>query len=454
MAVVSGGADGRERRALEMLHGGSPVVATSTPGEFVVASQSGRGLYRVSGIGVPDGFESCTCADFEERLAPCKHILAARHWLVAAEKPLEEKAPLPPIPPVRNRPINWSVYDKAQTEEFHLVHVLLRELTASLPEPAPNPKGGRPAVPLREQAFSAIQKCYAGFSFRRSQGLRAEATAKGQLSRTPYWAVGSRFLCRPDVTADLHRLLAQSALPLMAVERACAVDSTGMRTTRFNYYRKEKYDPQRQNIWLKMHALVGVETHVIPVIEVTEGSGADSPMFPVLLEKATKAGFHFEEVYADKAYNGRANYTASAELGIEPFIPFKSNATGKSLGSSAYHRMYLFYRYHREKFDAHYGQRAQVEATFGALKAKLGEGVASRTISSQINEILCAAIAYNLTILVRQMFERGLLPDFLQVDRKGLAIASGRAGSTVSETPVPVSKPASAVSKPPTLGEV
>jgi catalase (peroxidase I) len=59
------------------------------------------------------------------------------------------------------------------------------------------------------------------------------------------------------MTQELRLLLAQSAIPLIAVEKACAVDSTGLRTTRFNYYRKEKYEPQRETIWPKMHGLAG-----------------------------------------------------------------------------------------------------------------------------------------------------------------------------------------------------
>lgn len=404
----------RQARALEMLRGGMRVMETSTPGEYVVASQAGTGLYRVSGIGIPNALEACTCHDFENRLAPCKHIWAVKYWIEAARAPPEQADPFPRIRSTR-KGINRAAYTKAQTEEYGLFNVLLRELTASLAEPERDPRvGGRPAVPRRERAFCAIQKCYSGFSFRRSQGFRAEAVAHHQLTRTPYWAVGSRFLCEPDVTESLHTLLAQSAIPLMALETKCAIDSTGLRTTRFHYYRKEKYDPQRENVWLKLHALVGVETHAIPVIEVTEGTANDSPMFPILLKKAAAAGFRFDEVYADKAYNGRPNFQAAAELGIEPYIPFKSNATGQSKGSPMYHKMYLFFRYHRDQFDAHYRQRVQAESSFGAFKQKIGETVASRTMASQVNEILSRAIAYNLTILIRQMFERSLLPDFLR----------------------------------------
>jgi hypothetical protein len=461
MAAFSATPNSRRVKALEMLRSGKAVAETSTPGEFIVASQDGNGLYRVTGVGIPEGFEACTCEDFSERLARCKHIWAVVYWLEAARAPPSVKDPFPPTPPERRRPISWTVYNKAQTEEYRLLHVLLRELSASISEPVPNPKGGRPAVPLRDQAFSAIQKCYSGFGYRRSQGWRAEAAARGQLSRTSYWGVGSRFLCRPEMTPELHMLLAQSALPLIAVENACAIDSTGLRTTRFHYYRKEKYEPQRENVWLKMHALVGVETHAIPVLEVTEGSAGDSPMFPVLLQKAVDAGFRFEEVYADKAYNGRPNFEAAAELGMEPYIPFKSNATGHAKGSAIYHKMYLYFRYHRDEYDQHYGQRAQVESTFGAFKQKLGETVVSRTVASQVNEILCSAIAYNLTILIRQMFQRGLLPDFLQprpktrespVPAPAVVSLAPALGFGAAEEPS-VAKPTLAVAKP-ALSEV
>ena len=125
-------------------------------------------------------------------------------------------------------------------------------------------------------------------------------------------------------------MLARSAIPLIGLEDRCAIDSTGLRTTRFNYYRQEKYNPSRENAWLKMHALVGVKTHVIPVLEVTSGTVSDSPQFPVLLKRAIANGFHFKEVYADKGYQARDNFNAADQLEIVPFIPFKRNQTGKA----------------------------------------------------------------------------------------------------------------------------
>jgi hypothetical protein len=203
------------------------------------------------------------------------------------------------------------------------------------------------------------------------------------------------------------------------LEDRAAVDSTGLRTTRFNYYRKEKYDPLRENDWRKLSAIVGVRTHGILALEVTEGSANDSPQFPTLLRRGAEIGFRFKEVYADKAYQARENFRVAAEFDAIPFIPFKSNQTGQSRGAPLYHKMFLFFQMNREEFDRHYGQRAQVECAFGAFKQKFSETLVSKTFTSQVNETLCLAIAHNITVLIHQMFEAKLMPNFLRPPPEG-----------------------------------
>jgi DDE family transposase/SWIM zinc finger len=416
MAETSGFVGSREARALDMLRGGVRVAETSTAGEYVVASQSGKGLYRVGGIGIEGALETCTCPDFEERLARCKHIYLVLHWLTSTGT---QAGSLYPSTSTRKKPINTALYNEAQNEEYRLVHTLLRGLVKAVPEPTRDPhRAGRPPIPIWDQVFCAVQRSYYGFSLRRSQGFRSEAAAKGLLSATPYWAVASRFLFRQDATPILNDLLAASATPLMGIEETAVIDSTGLRTTRFHNYRKEKYEPARENDWRKMHALVCANSHAIAVLEVTDGSANDSPMFPILLDRAHEYGFRFKDVLADRAYQGRANFNAAARLHILPFIPYKRNQTGMSKGSPMYHKMFLFFQYHREEFEARYRQRAQVESTFGGFKQKFGETLVSRNFTAQVNEVLCKAIAHNLTILVRQMFETGLLPDFLRSEGK------------------------------------
>lgn len=316
-------------------------------------------------------------------------------------------------------------------EEIRLLPTLLRELCSGVPEEERDPhKAGRPPIPLRDQVYCTIQKVHLGFSARRSSGHRHAAAAAGHIAAAPYFDVSSKVLCREETTPVLMDLLARSALPFRGIESRCAIDSTGFRTTKFHYYRNEKYTPTRKNQWLKAHALIGVKTHAVLAVEITSGSAGDSPQFGPLLTRAHNAGFDLEEVLADKAYNSRANFEIAKDLGVEAYIPFKSNSTGRAGGSSAYHKMFLFFTYHREKFEEHYRTRGQVEVTFGAIKQKIGETITSRKFTAQVNELLAKLVVHNLTMLIQAMYGFGILPDFLPPpERPPSEVASERSSA-------------------------
>jgi Transposase DDE domain len=198
------------------------------------------------------------------------------------------------------------------------------------------------------------------------------------------------------------------------------VDSTGLRTTSFCYYNTEVHAPSRMNVWMKIHTLIGVRTHVIAAAVVTDGYGADSPQFPELLRAATASGFRLKEVSADKAYLSRDNFAISDELGVVPFIPFKSNSTAVARGTPLYHRMFHYFQMNREEFDRHYHKRSNVESMYGSLKQTLGETLRSKRWHSRENRALAKIILHNVQVLVRQMFETGLVPDFIQPFRRSV----------------------------------
>lgn len=402
----------RKARALTMVRAGVAVSRVNgTRHLYIVPSDGGLRHYLVNSGGPPLFTESCTCPDFSKRLAPCKHIELVRLDIAA------ERGELPPVvADTKTLPSrDWSAYNLAQLEEGRLVHLLLRDLANGFPEPERDPRrAGRKPVPLRDQVFCAVLRSYHGFSLRRSHQFREAATRLGLLSSPHSYTLVSHFLCRDDVTEGLHQMLAQSALPLAVIEDRCAVDSTGLRTTRFNSYRKEKYEPCRVNEWLKLHSLVLVRSHGIPALEVTAGTANDAPWLPVLLSRAKAAGFDLKVALADRSYQGRPNYRATTELEVELLVPFKRNQTGEAKGVASYHKAFLEFMYHRERFDALYSQRAQAESAFSNFKLKLTETLASKSFDSQSNEVLCLAIAHNLMTVVRHMFLIGIEPDFLR----------------------------------------
>jgi transposase len=207
-------------------------------------------------------------------------------------------------------------------------------------------------------------------------------------------------------------LLRASARPLAGIETTFAIDSTGFRTTSFGAYLTEKHGAKRQNIWLKAHLCAGVKTHIISDAIVTDANGADAPQLPALVQ-ATSEGFIMSEVSADKAYSSRANHEAIVAAGAMPYIPFKSNATGRSHGGSLlWTKAFHLFQANRDEFDAHYHKRSNVESANSAIKRKFGETLKSKNRVAQENELLCKLIAYNLTVVIHEMHENGIDPSF------------------------------------------
>ena len=118
------------------------------------------------------------------------------------------------------------------------------------------------------------------------------------------------------------------------------------------------------------------------------------------------------EVSADKAYSSRDNLEAISKVGGQAFVPFKSNATAKPLGSKLWTKMFHYFNLHSEEFYEHYHKRSNVEATFGAVKKKFGDTLKSKNYKAQENELLCKLIAYNVTVLIHEMFELKIRPEF------------------------------------------
>ncbi len=381
-----------------------------------VRSESGNGTYSVRLL---EGAWTCTCPAFSVD-ASCKHITACR--LLTGETPAE-----PPRVDASRKTYSqdWSAYDLGQTQEVRLVQQLLADLVAAIPEPAKlQGVGGRPPLPVRDQVFATLLKVWSGRSGRRATGFTQAAAKDELLSTVPGRMSVQRVLNRSDLSLTLNNLLSLSALPLVGLEEGGAVapDSTGIQTTSFGAWRETKHGERRERHWLKVHAIVGTKTHVIIRAVVGEENSGDSPQFAPLLRSTLDAGFRPSSVVADKGYLSYANYRLAGDLGIEAYIPFKSSSMSRrrSHGSpGTWRRAFHLFQANREEFDRSYHRRSNVEAVFSALKRKFGENIRSRTKVAQMNEVLCKLIAYNLTVLVHEMFENGIAPQFQREGGRG-----------------------------------
>jgi transposase len=373
---------------------------------FKVKSQSGNGTYEVKST--PSGM-TCTCPDFVYRGGKCKHIHATRYYLE-----IEKDTPQGTITEKVHLTYSqaWNAYNEAQKVEVRLFDELLKDLVKAIPEPEQTK--GRPRLSLPETMFCAIQKVYSQLSSRRAHSLFQNATERGQISHAPYFNAPSTFFNNPETTPILHKLVTLSALPVAGIETDFSVDSTGFRTTTFSAYNGIKHGQKKEHQWVKAHLCAGVKTNVVAAVAITDAHSNDSPQFGPLVRK-TSNGFTINEISADMAYSSRLNLQTVANEGGKAYIPFKKNATGNCRGSRLWNKMFHYFQLNRNEFMEHYHKRSNIEATNAAIKRKFGETLKSKNPVAQVNELLAKIIAHNLTVVIHEMYENGIQPEFLHV---------------------------------------
>jgi transposase len=378
---------------------------------YIVPSQSKRSNYLVD-IAAEEG-PTCTCLDFEEYGYKCKHVHAVEYALIM-EATADDDGPVLSITRVARITYkqNWSKYNAAQTTERDHFVILLRGLCEGILQ-APQSRG-RPRHHMADVIFSLVWRAYSGKSLRRMMSELRDFQMRGFIETAPHFNTLSDYDGRVDITPILKLLVEESTLPLRAIESDFAVDSTGFSTSKFARWFDEKWGRERTGKeFIKCHAMVGVKTHVVTAVEITRGAGndtSDSRQFSGLLA-TTASNFNVTEVSADKAYLSKNNLGAVVAIGGTPYVPFKVNSTGGQ-GSTLWKKMYNYFQYRRDDFNAHYHKRSNVETVFSMIKGKFGDSVRSKGDVAQENEVLCKVLAHNICCLVMSTYELGITPEF------------------------------------------
>jgi transposase len=372
---------------------------------WMVPSATNAGTYVVD-LADENG-ATCTCPDFELRQCKCKHIHAVEYTII------RETAPDGTVTETRTVKVtykqDWPAYNAAQVNEQERVETLLRGLCDGIQQP---PQGkGRPRAPLSDMVFAAVMKIYGTMSGRRSQTDLRNCKSRGHLANAPHYNTVFKYLEDPMLTPILKALVEESAAPMKGVETDFAIDGTGFSTCNYVRWYDAKYGKEmKRHTWLKAHLMCGVKTNVVTSCEVTDGHANDSPEFAGLLARTQAQGFDIKEVSADKGYVSKFNSAAVLLAGATPYIPFKSNSTGK--GPAFWRKLYHFYQYNRAEFLTHYHKRSNIESTNWMIKSKFGAALRSKSFIAQTNELLCKVVCHNLAVLVSSIYELGLEPTF------------------------------------------
>lgn len=353
--------------------------------------------------------ETCTCRDHELTGTICKHYHAVFFWIAWGRDVDADGTVTETIRVTRAAtPRNWPAYHESQVNEKAHVERLLSGLCDGIVQPPQTM--GRPRNKLRDEVFALIHKVFIGMSGRRAQEDLKRCAERGYVSPISYNSVFRAFE-DPAITPILRTLIEESALPLRDFESQFSPDSTGFSTTTYDRWFSHKHGKiQAEHPFVKLHAFTGNLTNIIVNARVTDA--ADCPQLKPMIEEAVARGFRIAEVSADKAYLSHANVKAIRAVGAQPFIPFKTNSTGK--GPAEWRAMFAFFVLKQPEFLAHYHRRSNVESTFWMVKSKLGGSVRSKLPVAQENEVLAKCVCHNLCCLVTSMYESGLKPPFLQ----------------------------------------
>jgi len=393
---------------------------------WLVPSQSGKGKYQVS---LDSQNPRCTCADFDFRQARCKHIYAVEHVIEKTKTTVVENGKTTVTETVKvtrkTYKQEWPAYNAAQTQEKRLFQYLLHQLCQGVGEPAQ--VMGRKRLPLEDMIFAMAFKVYSTVSCRRFATDLKDAHAKGYLTKLPCYNSIFNYFENEMLTPYLQMLIEESSLPLRAIEKDFAVDSSGLSTCRFVNWTQAKYKwhaesgtmtrEQEQFVekhdWVKLHLMCGVKTNVVTSAEVSDRHANDSLFFKPLVEATAQNGFYVQQVSADKAYLSGGNLKVAVDAHAMPYIPFKSNSAANGRRQSPlWKQMFHFYSYNQERFMENYHKRSNVESTFMMIKAKFGDALRSKTRTAQINEALLKVLCHNICCLIQSMFELGLKPKF------------------------------------------
>ena len=325
--------------------------------------------------------------------------------------------PNPPRRPRKPHKRDYPRYNRGKERKKRHFPALLAHLCSLIGQPEQT--NGRPLAQLSDIIFLSVLKSQKKDPGRDFQTEIELAYRDGLIQSTLRWPTVGKYLADPKMTPLFKALVTISALPCRQVETKYAIDASGMSTSMYESWQKEKYGKgkKRKRQWVKVHVMVGTRTQSIVCADVTPGTVSDTKRLPDLVNRAAPI-FTLDEIAADKGYISRFNLGLIDRLGAIPVIPFKSNHIVPIRATrSAWNRMIRWYVYEQEDFDSHYGMRNLSETAFSITKVTRGPKLLAKTYNGQVNETYCRLIVQNLTRLIDVFYQLG---DVIAIEDFGL----------------------------------
>ncbi len=322
------------------------------------------------------------------------------------EEPVETKKPKPTYSQ------DWQAYDKAKCNEDGLFKGLLHELISACIE-EPIKKAGRKGYTRKEKICFMCIKVFYKSDLRKAVSILDELKNSKYIDRVPSFKSIDNFFNDPSLSEVLDDLILISALPLANLEETGAIDSTGFSISKFERWFDYKWGKLegKKRVWRKAHVAMGCKSNIFLSVKVTEKSVGDASMLEEVLGVKTKY-FKMNQFVADKAYLSRKIITYLANLGLDAYIPFKSNSIRKSRGCHLWSKMFKVFNYNNKSYMKKYHSRSNIETGFWMVKQNYGDHLFTKYFTANVNEIKTKFLCQNIVSLIQEAFESNIKVDF------------------------------------------
>ena len=351
---------------------------------------------------------------------PCSHILAVRITNAEVERPNTAATVWTKGSEGRNKAAEEEAWRRMSVRLPQLLADLLRDGLPACTNVAMIDRvgnKGRPSIPLYAQCYQSVIRVVWRKSLITSQG---DMSLPNHVELNPYGGASRSTLSRFHIDAGtellFQKLVALSTSPFAPYETLFHPDGTGLTEQHFTQFFEEKHHKRaerREHQWNYAVILWSYRYTAIAALRTQKGPFGEAPWFIPLLERASLM-FDVGEVGGDKAYNAYNIDAYLAAHGIDSQIKVKDNAnpTYSSAKKKAYKQRVESSRIDPEGFAAKANRRNNAEVGNHAFKAILGDQIYSKDPLAQKVEILCMALAYNLTRLVFLEVEQGIKVSF------------------------------------------
>jgi len=288
------------------------------------------------------------------------------------------------------------------------------------------------------RAFSLVFKIACGKSADEMKAVYRGLIEAGALNlrKVPHQNTLTRWMNDPKLTPVLEKMLETTAKPFRAMECAGIVDSSKMSQMRSAHARWVEYgeDEREGADWMKMHALVGVETLVCMAVMFSGSRGPDSHDHNFILPLVAKSQglFNLRYVLADKAYLSEKVVGYLWEMGMQAVIPMKKRWEGAKMKTfyEPFHHLVEWYDNRQADFHEYYRLRPKIEGFFSLVK-RVADGYCwsrgrprkdadGNVVGNDFepcvawqNETLCKMIYVNLRLIVQYELATGYRQNFM-----------------------------------------